>query len=345
MDRAVGNSRGDTKPKPTEEQAVDLPDYERQLPANSSLKRWLLFDGHRGAVAAAVLAVLFAAFLAAWAGGQVAFRREGPATLLLSVFIAGNFTLVTIVIAINQLVLSREFGKPHTLRERDEGVRQLRRDVEAVIDENTAPAEPMAFIQTVVRTINDQAVEAREQATDIDDSQLRETAVEYAETVATESERLDAVLSESRFGAFPGLSAMLFFPSAWAVHGARQLRVELVASEPGTDHAAFDALEEVLRLYNVTRQYTKTLYMQEEVARLSRQLLYVGVIALVVPALVMLVYGEATGTTVEAATLPPVFLTASLASFAPLALLIAYVIRVSTVVSHMPLVGPFITDG
>lgn len=35
----------------------------------------------------------------------------------------GNLTLVPITITINQLVLSREFGKPHDLRERDEGVR------------------------------------------------------------------------------------------------------------------------------------------------------------------------------------------------------------------------------
>lgn len=345
MDRAVGDAPSDVAPQPTEEAAIELADYERQLPAGSSLKRWVLFDGHRGVVATAVLAVLFVGFLATWATGYVAFRREGPATLLLSVFIAGNFTLVTIVIAINQLVLSREFGKPHSLRERDEGIRQLRRDVEAATGGGVAPAEPLAFVRTIVGTIHDHAVEIRDRATEIDDPELGETTVEYAETVATEADRLDAVLSEAQFASFPGLSAMLFFPSAWAVHVARQLRTELVDSSLDFDHGQFDTLEDVLRLFNVTRQYTKTLYMQEEVARLSRQLLYVGIVALVAPALVMLVYGDAAGTTVESAALPPVFLLATLASFAPLALLVAYVVRVSTVVSHMPLVGSFITDG
>lgn len=345
MDRAVGDSPGEVAPQPTEEAAIDLPDYERQLPAGSSLKRWVLFDGHRGVVAAAVLAVLFAGFLAAWGTGYVAFRREGPATLLLSVFIAGNFTLVTIVIAINQLVLSREFGKPHSLRKRDEGVRQLRRDVEAATGDDIAPAEPLTFVRAIVRTIHDHAVEIRDRATEIDDPDLREMADEYAGTVAAEADRLDDVLSEAQFASFPGLSAMLFFPSAWAVHVARQLRAEVIASSAGSDHGAYDAIEEVLRLFNVTRQYTKTLYMQEEVARLSRQLLYVGIVALVAPALVMLVYGDAAGTTVESGALPAVFLLATLASFAPLALLVAYVVRVSTVVSHMPLVGSFITDG
>lgn len=345
MDRTVGERGSDAAPKPTEEPAVDLPDYERQLPATSSLKRWVLFDGHRGVVAAAVLALLFAAFLAAWAVDFVAFRREGPATLLLSVFIAGNFTLVTIVIAINQLVLSREFGKPHSLRERDEGVRQLRRDVEAATDVDVAPAEPLAFVRAIVDEIGDRATEIRDEVADVDDSDLRAATAEYGETVSTEAERLDAALSRVEFGVFAGLSTMLFFPSAWAIHGARRLRAERVAQSVDADHRALDAIEDALRLFNVTRQYAKTLYMQEEVARLSRQLLYVGVLALVVPALVMLVYGEAAGTTVETAALPPVFLAASLVSFAPLSLLLAYVVRVSTVVSHTPLIGPFITDG
>lgn len=345
MDRSVGEQATGPSPQPTEEPAVDLPAYEQQLPAESSIKRWLLFDGHRGAVAAVVLAALFVAFLSAWVLGYVAFRREGPATLLLSVFIAGNFTLVTIVIAIDQLVLSREFGKPHSLRQRDEGVRELRRDVEAATGDAVAPAEPMAFLRTIVQTLCDRAVEVRDQARRVDDPPLREVIVEYAETVATEADRLDTALSETQFGSFRGLSALLFFPSAWAIHGTRRLRAERCASSPEADCEHFDALEDTLRVFNITRQYTKTLYMQEEVARLSRQLLYVGTVALLAASLVMLVYGEAAGPTVTADALPAVYLAASLASFAPLSLVLSYVIRVATVVSHSPLIGPFITDG
>lgn len=77
---------------------------------------------------------------------------------------------------------------------------------------------------------------------------------------------------------------MLEVNSAWLVETTQYLQrnhAETVPEEP------FNRMEESLRLFNISRQYTKTLYMQKEIATLSRLLLYVGFLAVLTPSITM----------------------------------------------------------
>ena len=85
--------------------------------------------------------------------------------------------------------------------------------------------------------------------------------------------------------------------------------------------------------------------MQKELAELSRLLLYVGIPSLVATSSVMLVYTVGPGVTIGAGEMTIFFGAVSAAAFVPIALLLSYVIRVSTIVSRMPLLSPFVTDG
>ena len=325
----------------------DVPDdeYEFQLPAETSFGRWLVFDANRLVLASLVVVAVFAWFLALVGSGVVVVANEDSTVLLLSVFVAGNFTLISIVITINQLVLSREFGKPHTLRERDEGIRQFRRHLESLADVTVGPADPLELLGLVVRTIDERANSLREAVDGTDDPRLRAEAERYGDAVTEETERVDSTLDESQLGDFDVLVSMLFYRSAWQLNATRRIRSEYVSALPESAVETLDELEQLLHAFNVSRQYIQTLYMQKELAELSRLLLYVGVPSLVLTGSAMLIYTVGPGVTIDAGSLGLLMSGVVAIAFAPIAILLSYVIRVSTIVSRMPLLSPFVTDG
>ncbi|NEU55682.1 hypothetical protein [Halorussus sp. MSC15.2] len=330
----------------TELPSEDVPDdeYEFRLPAETSLGRWLVFDANRLLLASLVVAGVFAWFLALTWSGTLVVTNENTASLLLSVFVAGNFTLISIVITINQLVLSREFGKPHTLRERNEGIKRFRESLESLAGVTVGPPDPLELLRMVLRNIADRTNALREATGETDDPRLRAETDRLADTVTEETERVDSTLDESQLGDFDVLVSMLFYRSAWQLNAARRIRGQYADTLPESAAESLDELEELLRGFNVARQYVQTLYMQKELAELSRLLLYVGVPSLVVSSSAMLVYRDP-GVTVGAGPLVVVYSAVAAAAFAPIAILLSYVIRVSTIVSRMPLLSPFVTDG
>ncbi|RBI61167.1 hypothetical protein DMJ13_15715 [halophilic archaeon] len=335
-----------------EEVRTDLPEedvpseeFETRLPARTAFGRWFFFDAHRGTIVALLLFGVFVSFLGLGRAGAVTFRNQTTVTLLLSVLIGGNFTLITIVITINQLVLSREFGKPHSLRERDEGIAEFRRKVQHRTDGRTNPIDPFEFVRSILATIRERARTVRRASAEVTDPELQSDVEDYVEAVTGETETLDTVLANSKFGSFRPLVSMLFYRSAWQIHSTNRIQYEHLDSLPDFALDALDDLEDLLRTFNVARQYLQTIYLQDQLAKLSRFLLYVGVPSLLATGLAMLVYTRGTGVTVAADALPIVISVAATLAFTPLAILLAYVIRVSTIVSRMPFINPFITDG
>ena len=325
----------------------DVPDdeYEFELPAETSVGRWLVFDANRLTLASLVVAAIFAWFLALGLSGVLVVVNEYTATLLMSVLIGGNFTLISIVITINQLVLSREFGKPHTLRERDEGIREFRHELESMTGVVIGPSDPLELLRRVVQTIGDRSNSLHETAESTDDRRLQAEVERYHESVTEETERVDSTFAETEFGDWDVLVSMLFYRSAWQLNATRRIRAQYVQSLPDSGVGTLDDLEELLHGFNIARQYIQTLYMQKELAELSRLLLYVGVPALVVVGSTMLVYAVGPGVTVGTDGLVVLYSAVAATAFAPIALLLAYVVRVSTIVSRMPLLSPFVTDG
>lgn len=309
---------------------------------HSELNRWLLLEANRWAVAALFSAFVFVAFLLAGWFGVVDPTRDGPVNLLLSVVIAGNLTLVPVTITINQLVLSREFGKPHELRTRDEGVRQLRRDLKALAGVTAIPPEPEAFVRQLIDTIDDRVDAVVDAAAATPGEELRHRANSYQTEAVGATDRAREALRYADFGSYELLYAMLEVNSAWLIETAQFLERDAVTAAPDDP---FDELEAALRLFNVTRQYTKTLYAQKEIATLSRLLLYAGFVAVLVASMAMLVYATPINSTAPPRAVAFGFALLATVVFAPLSFLIAYMLRLSTLMSYPPLRNSFITDG
>lgn len=91
----------------------------------------------------------------------------------------------------------------------------------------------------------------------------------------------------------------------------------------------------------MARQYFKTIYLQQELSRLSRLLLYVGLPAVVVALLSLLLLTVPAGAPVVAPR-PYVFLPVSLtAGTLPLAVLCSYTLRMATVTNLTAATLPF----
>jgi hypothetical protein len=331
----------------------DVPEgeFERSLPTTSPFQRWLLFEANRWLVALPLLFAIFFTFFALGRSGLLDYHYESTATLLLSVLIGGNFTLVAIVVTINQLVLSREFGKPHTLRERNQGILQFRGDVEEIIGTDVAPEDPLEFLREIVGALADRGERLRRLADDaapLDEAggaRVEDDVDAYADAIRESTDELDDVLRQSEFGNFDVLVAMLFYRIAWQIHANRRISARHADVLPDAAAGVLDDIEQLLLHFNVGRQYVQTLYMQKELAELSRLLLYFGVPSLIVMSFAMLVYSEGPAITIGARNLTLAISVAAASGFVPLAILLSYMIRISTIVSRMPLLNPFISDG
>lgn len=324
---------------------VPLDAYEQQLPAENELQRWLFFDANRWLIIGLLTVGTILAFLALVWADVLRYQDESGVQLLMSALIAGNFTLVTIVITVNQLVLSREFGKPHTLRERNEGIQAFRNDVETAVGQSIDPADPRRFLRTIVGALHDHATRLRETTTGLDDPQLVDEIETFTSAVRDQTADLDDDLAGTQFGKFDVLVSLLFYRIAWQLHGARRLRKGHGEALPAD---AVDLLEDIntlLRQLNISRQYLQTLYLQRELAQLSRLLLYVGFPALLVSAITMMAYPTDIRTVGSPLALQTAVIVASTVAFVPLAILLSYVVRISTIVSRMALLSPFISNG
>ncbi|WP_167837363.1 hypothetical protein [Halosimplex halophilum] len=309
---------------------------------HSSANRWLLLDANRWLVAGLFVAVAFAAFLVSGLSGLVDPGSDDPATLLLSVLISGNLTLVPITITINQLVLSREFGKPHELRGRDEGIRQLRDDLKTQADIGLIPPQPSAFVRTLVETLRAGADAVAEAAADTGDPDLARRGDLLRDEVVESTEGVLREVDASEFGSYDLLAALMRVNSAWLVETVQYLEHDCGEGAPDEP---FDRLQETLRLFNVTRQYAKTLYGQKEIATLSRLLLYVGFVAVLAASLVMLGYAGPVEESLSDVETALGFALLGALVFSPLAFLLSYMLRLSTLMSYPPLRNSFITDG
>lgn len=322
---------------------VPIDAYEHRLPAETPLQRLLFFRLNRWLIVIPILIFVFAVSFALGHAGILVVRNQSMVGFLLSVFIAGNFTLVTIVITINQLVLSREFGKPHSLRERNKGIQAFRRDVLDSIGRETGPAGPRPFLRSLVQSIEERATRL-EEAVDGRDELVADVE-RFASAVGEQAADLDADLDDGEFGEFDLLISMLFYRIAWQHHATQRLQAEHTESLSDEAIEHLQKIEKLLEHFNTARQYVQTLYMQKELAQLSRLLLYVSFPTLLVISFTMLLYTRGSSVTVDPKLLLPLVSLAITMAFFPLAILLAYMLRISTIVSRMPLLSPFVYDG
>jgi len=324
--------------------AVDgRPAEDRRLAALArALVDWLLLDANRYLVAGGLLVVVFSLVLWLQLNGITDVARDNtPLLYLFSALVGGNITLVTIVISINQLVLSRELRSPRELETELQATEEYRGEIESEIDRPVTPETPEDFLQLLVRDTRRQLAELGDAVAGTDDGQLRREIADLQENLDAEMERTLDRLERTHSGTFPTLSTVLDANFSTRINHSRWLRQTNDHSLRESTRETLVGLEDRLEQLDVARQYFKTIYIQQELARLSKEVLYVGLVAEFV-AIVLLLwvgYGYETLLARELLWLSP----AVTLAFAPLALLASHVLRISTIAARTTAITPFLT--
>ncbi len=120
-----------------------------------SAKRWFLLDGNRLFVAA-LGAVFFVVVALFELSGAVPLEDSQPLFYVFGSLISGNLTLITVVVSINQLLLSRELKSPRELRSQIDSVVEYRTKVEESADE-VAPVQPLGFLKLLFQNTRREA--------------------------------------------------------------------------------------------------------------------------------------------------------------------------------------------
>ena len=299
------------------------------------LRHWVFLDGNRLVLTALVCLGVFAVTRVSVAAGLLAVGPRGSvSTLFGSGVVAGVFTLITLTLTVNQLISSQVFGQPDSLRSRYEKGVELHDSVSELNPSGRAPVRGSEFVSTTGAALADHADSLREHRTTGDAAAavdaLAKRLGDYADQVESVSSEMQPIQVISTLGG-----------SDYA-----RLRAETAAIAADADEADgptddLEAVEALLGHVSVGRQYYKTLALHQQLAQLSRRVIYVSVPTLIVAMYVPLLYRSETATVAEP-LLPWVVSGALGVVLCPLALLLTSLLRVATVMRYTVSVAPFV---
>ena len=287
---------------------------------------WLYVEAPRAVVAGGLLAVI--AGTAVLTGATVGLDSGDPVDALFQALVGATVTVVTLVVTLNQLVLSQELGAVGDQRDRMDASTDFRRDVETLVG-GIAPADPAAFLQAILSAVADRAERARDAA-----GPAEGPVADLAERTTANTTAVRDRLAGAEFGSFEVTLAALDFDYSRRINETR--RVRAAVDLPEASDEALSELVDTLELYGVAREHVKTLYFQRALVSLSRTILAAAVPALAV-GIGMLLYfqpGSALGTALPVGAAVGVTLS-------PFAVLVAYVLRIATVAGRTLAIGPF----
>jgi hypothetical protein len=266
-----------------------------------------------------------------------------PVETAFQALIAALITGVTLVVSINQLVLSQEIGQlgdHHTWM--DEAM-EFRRNVEGLFG-TIGPPDPAQFLQALVETSSKRAEALREAVADSDDADLRERTDQLVENVTENSKEIYEQLETADFGEFDVLRAGLNYNYSWKIYAVRRLRHEHEENLEEDDVDAFNELVDILTLFGPALEHFKSLYFQWELVSLTRSILYATMPALLISIATVLYLdpGALPGSTFGIDNMVWLISTSTTLALVPFFLLASYVVRIATIAKRTGALGPFI---
>lgn len=307
------------------------------------LRDWLLLDCDRYLLSLAVLAV--GLVIVSWLQTSGLLSVQGsaiPILYLFQVLIGSNVTLITIAITINQLVLSRELRSPRELQSELNAAEEYREAVERETDRSVIPEEPHDFLRILVENTRNRVDTLDSGALESVDPRLSAEVASLQANLDAEFSEAIARLEESPDGVFPVLSTILSADFGTRLNHSRWIR-EVYADDlaAGTTET-LEGIEQRLEHLDIARQYFKTIYLQQELAEVSKKLIYVGLLVELIAVVTLIAVGYSAGTTFfgRYELLLPLAITIN---FAPLVLLSTHILRIATVARRTAAITPFIT--
>jgi hypothetical protein len=274
---------------------------------------------------------------------RATIRAGGPAKTVFRSYIGALITGVTLVVTIDQLVLSQETGPLGDQRQRMSGALDFRDAVEEFFG-TTSPPEPNAFLQILVDTANERATTLDERVADSGNDDLRDDVNQFVESVVGNAETVSDELEDAQFGQYDVVRAALDFNYGIKIYRARKIREEYADDLTDDMQDALNDVIDVLEFFGPAREHIKTLFFQWELVNLSRQILYVSIPALAVSAalFIYLNAGSFPGATLGIDNLTWIFSAGIAVASAPFLLLAAYILRIATIAKRTLAIGPFV---
>lgn len=326
------------------ERSIDAtrPRVTKQWPRGIRFYEWLVLDGNRLVIAAGISLSMFVALLAGDRLGVISFANDDSITRLAGGMIAGSFSLVTLVVTLNQLVLSREFASADEVSDRLDGIMTFRKELEAAAEIPVSPGSPSRILELIAETIADRAEQLGETVAETEDEAFAVCVADYVDGITTDATELDETLEGTEFGTFTAVSSTVAYDHAWQLYAARQLRERAGDDLSSEADQAFAALQTALRLFTEAQEHFKTIYLKRELTRLSQLTIVTGVPSIVAAMVLGLTYAGPTGAVLPETLLPVVGSGLIAVVSVPLALLAAYIIRTATITRRTASVGPML---
>lgn len=310
----------------------------------------LLIDVSRHGVIAGLAVVVFVTTLFVGAFGPASVQQyllDG--TAIADAYIElqpGIITAITIVLAINQLVLSSEFGALGHQRRRLEDVLSHRRDVEENADVVSSPTSPAGFLRTITEATREHLLQLDE-ATDDDDRALRDRLTACIEEIRHDIRPIGEALETRKFGSIELLGVAIHYDTTRDIHRIRRLR-RTYDEEPSREQSrALEELLTALEQYDVAREYFRTRYLQTQFIRFSRAVLLTGLPALMVAHYSVGIIGPDVlpGATFGISNLLWFESATFTIALLPVLVIVSYVARIITLAETSIFVGPFSVGG
>jgi len=328
--------------------AGDTPDdLLRERADQSRLKLWLLLEADRRLVTGVLVVIVFGTlagvgYLAPTT--ENAIRTSDSVDTLFQALLTATITGVTLVLTLNQLVLSQEIGSVTDQRERMDGALQFRQDVADVIQAPVSPSRPAQFLRALVQVSGERAEMLRDAVPAAADEEFGAEIEQFTGSLIENADRVSVGLDDARFGDFDVISSALNFNYSWKIFAARRIHERHGDLFDEESMAALERLIETLQLFGPAREHFKALYFQWDLINLSRHILAASIPALLVSASMIAFFDVATYSVeiLHVETLVVVIAIAATISLAPFLILLAYVVRIATVTKHTLSIGPFI---
>lgn len=261
---------------------VPVPDADGRL----RLRRWVLLEGSRMAVAGALLTFVYVALMSIgiiWPlEMQVLLTETSTVETVLVAFLSGIILLVSIVVSINSIVLSQDMTSVDEQEERIRGTGEFWQDVNDLTDTAESPSNLRSFLEVVTTVITENAEEVTRSADGLDPD-LYEEVQEYADSVTGTVDHLHN-LDGTRGADFALLWTALEVKYGPLLDRTHVLQSQVQESHPESYNDSLNSLLEGFQLFAVGREYFKTMYYTREVSRLSRVLLIISLPIIVVTA-------------------------------------------------------------
>lgn len=305
--------------------------------------RWVLVTGHRLGLALLV-SLVFVVVSALSIRYGVVYVGPGSnlATVLSSGMLSGLLTLLTVALSINQLILSRLFGSVGELSDELDGALEYRRRVEEVVDVAVSPNEPSAFLTLLATTLQRRVLGFHREVerANVSPDTVDEVG-EYASAVADYADHLSRATDLE--DAYQVLLLTLGTDYADHIDTTREFRSKFGESISDESDQALDDVLELLKAVATMRQFFKTITLQQELAILSRQLIYTGIPAVLVTYFLAQSYTASPDVppAIDPVFLPLVVTLSAGVIILPLAVLISSLLRVATVSLYTVSVGTF----